>query len=84
MLLFDRGINTEIFCNIKDAAYMPICELIRYCKQETHYYKETVRRYGTIRYSRLYLRLLKRWRDDQPNLENGTETRKNKIKTKTE
>jgi len=22
MLLFDRGINTEIFCDIKDAAYI--------------------------------------------------------------
>ena len=22
MLLFDRGINTKIFCDIKDAAYM--------------------------------------------------------------
>jgi len=30
MLLFDSGINTEIFCDIKDAT----CESIRSCKQE--------------------------------------------------
>jgi len=28
MLLFDHGINTEIFCNIKDAAYIRVNQVL--------------------------------------------------------
>ena len=35
--------------------------------------------YDTIWYDTVYLCVLKSWRDGQPNLAHGTETKKNKV-----
>jgi len=35
-------------------------------------------RYDMVQYDTIYLRALKSWRDGQPNLAHGTETKKNK------